>query len=90
VWAASIVMADPLTEDSTQVTGIEWDDIVQTFATYRSDQSFAMGIGRRPTNRRSQYVDAPTLHLFIKTGREGLMPIMQEKLAIAIAEKCFS
>jgi len=83
-------MADPLTEDSTQVTGIEWDDIVQTFATYRSDQSFAMGIGRRPTNRRSQYVDAPTLHLFIKTGREGLMPIMQEKLAIAIAEKCFS
>ena len=90
MWAASIVKADPLTKDSTQVAGIEWDDIVQTLATYRSDQSLAMCLGRRHTNGRSQYVDAPTLHFFIETGREGLMPIMQEKLSIAIAGKCFS
>lgn len=71
------------------MTGIEWDDLVQTFATYRSDQSFAMSIGRWHRNRQAQYVDAPTLHLFIQTNREGRMPIMQEKLAIAIARKCF-
>jgi hypothetical protein len=39
-------------------------------------------------DRRSQYVDAQTFRLFIKAGREGLMPIMQEKLAIAVAGKC--
>ena len=68
--------------------GAEWDDVVQTFTTYGSDQSFAMCIGGRHTNRRSQYVDAPTRHFFIETGREGLVPIMQEKLVIKIAGKC--
>lgn len=48
-----------------------------------------MSIGGRHANRRSQYVDAPTLHLFIEAGRESLMPIMKEKLAIAVAGKYF-
>jgi hypothetical protein len=34
-------------------------------------------------------VDAPTLYLFIEAGRESLMPIMKEKLTIAVAEKRF-
>jgi hypothetical protein len=33
--AANISMSDPCTEDFEQVRGIESDDIVQTFATYR-------------------------------------------------------
>ena len=49
-----------------------------------------MSIGGRHANGRSQYVDAPTLHLFVEAGRESLMPIMKEKLAIAIARKRFS
>ena len=36
------------------------NDIVQTLATYTSNQPLAMRVGRRHTNRRSQYVDAPT------------------------------
>ena len=90
VWAAAIVVADPFTEDLVQMSRIERNDVVQTFATNGSDQSFAMCVGRRHTNRRSQYVDAPTLHLFIETGGEGLMPIMQEKLAITIVGECFA
>jgi hypothetical protein len=35
-------------------------------------------------------VDAPALCLFIETGLESLVPIMQKKLAIMIARKSFS
>jgi hypothetical protein len=68
VWAAGIVVVDPFTEDSAQMSRIERHDVVQTFATNGSDQSFAMCVGRRHANSRSQYVEAPTLHFFIETG----------------------
>jgi hypothetical protein len=35
-------------------------------------------------------VDAPTLHLFVRTGGEGLISIMKEKLAITITGECFA
>ena len=67
----------------------EYDDIVQAFAAYRPNQPFTMSIGGRHPNRRSQHVDAPTLHFCIEAGRESLMPIVKEKLAIGVAGKRF-
>jgi hypothetical protein len=82
-------MLRPLMKNSSEMFIADCDDIVQTFAAYRPNQSFTMSIGGRHANGRSQYVDAPTLYLFIKAGRESLMPIMKEKLAIAVAGKSF-
>jgi hypothetical protein len=61
------------------VTRIEWDDIVEAFSAYRSNQPFAMGVGRGHANGRFQHVYAPALNFFIQTGRERLVPIMKEK-----------
>ena len=82
-------MLDPLTKNFSQMCVAKCDDIVQTFAAYCPNQPFTMSIGGRHANRRSQYVDAPTLHLFIEAGRESLMAIVKEKLAIAVAGKRF-
>jgi hypothetical protein len=86
----SIVMADPLPKDPSQVTSVEGDEIVQTFAAYSSNQSFAMSVGRWRTNRRSQDVYAPVLNFFIQTGRESLVSIMKKELVILIAGKLYS
>lgn len=67
----------------------EGDDIIQTFAAYRPNEPFTMSIRGRHANGRSQYVDAPTLRLFIEAGRESLMSIMKEEPAIAVAGKRF-
>ena len=48
---ASIVVPNPLTKDSSQMQNIQRDDIVEAFATYGSDEPFAMSIGRRHSNR---------------------------------------
>ena len=55
MWTAGIVVADPFTEDSTQMSRIERDDVVQTFTTNASDQSFAMcvGVGLRTGDRNT-------------------------------------
>lgn len=88
--AASIVMSHPLTKNSPKMRCIEWDDIVQAFATDRPNQPFAMGIGRRHSNRRPQNVDTPALYRLVQTGRERLVSIMQEEFIIAIAGKRFA
>jgi hypothetical protein len=82
-------MAGPLTKGSAQVRYVKWDEIVQAFTTYASNQPFAMSIGGGHTNRRSQYVDAPALDRFIQTGRERLVSIVQQKLVILIAREGF-
>jgi hypothetical protein len=45
------------------MSSIERDDLVKTFVTNGSDQSFAIWVGRRHTNRRSQCVNAAALAL---------------------------
>ena len=64
--------------------------MVQAFATDRPNKRFAMGIGRRHTNRRPQNVDIPALYSLVQTGRERLVSIMQEEFRIAIARKRFA
>src|ERR1017187_8026186 len=56
--SAAMVMRDPLTTDAPQVAGIEWNDKVQTLATYGRDQSFAMSISCGHANGGFQHVDA--------------------------------
>ena len=68
---------------------IEWDDIVQAFPAYGSNQPFAMSVGGWHVNGRFQYADAPALHRVIQTGRKGIVPIMKEKLTILITRKRF-
>jgi hypothetical protein len=85
--ASAIVMANPLTKDSSQMRCVEWDDIVQTFATDGSNQAFTMSVGGRHANGRFQDVDAPAPNLTIQTSGESLVPIMKNKLAVLIAWK---
>jgi hypothetical protein len=87
--ASAIVMANPLTKDSSQMRCVEWDDIVQTFATDGSNQAFTMSVGGRHANGRFQDVDAPAPNLTIQTSGESLVPIMKNKLAVLIAWKRF-
>lgn len=68
---------------------IERDHIVQAFATYGANQTFAMSIGGGHTNGQSQDVDAPAPYLLVEAGRESLVPIMQKELAILIARQRF-
>jgi hypothetical protein len=68
---------------------VEWDDIVQTFATDGSNQAFTMSVGGRHANGRFQDVDAPAPNLTIQTSGESLVPIMKNKLAVLIAWKRF-
>ena len=87
---ATIVMTHPLTKASSQVRCIKRNDIVQAFATDRADQPFAMSVGGRHVNRRSQYPYAPAFYFLIETARESLVPIMKQKLVILIAGKRLS
>jgi hypothetical protein len=48
-----------------------------------------MSVGGRRSNRRSQDVDTPALDRLVQTGRERLIPIMKQELAVAIAGKPF-
>ena len=84
---ASIVVPGPLTKGSPHVRCVQWDEIVQAFASYASNQPFAMSVGGGHTNRRSQYVDAPAFDRLIQTGRERLVSIVQKKLVVLIARK---
>ena len=86
---ASIVVAGPLAKGSPHVRCVQWDEIVQAFASYASNQPFAMSVGGGHTNRRSQYVDAPAFDRLIQTGRERLVSIVQKKLVVLIARKGF-
>jgi hypothetical protein len=42
---ASIVVIGPLTKGSPQMSGVQRNEIVPAFATYASNQPFAMSIG---------------------------------------------
>jgi hypothetical protein len=53
MWAASIVMGNPLPQDSPQMLFAQRDDPVQTLSSYRADQAFAIGIRLWRLNRRS-------------------------------------
>src|SRR5436305_5452258 len=88
--ATGIVVTRPLTQDSSQVQCAEWDQVVQAFATYSANQTFAMSIGGRRMNGRSQHGDTPALDLFVEVGRESLMPIVQKEFAILITGQRFS
>jgi hypothetical protein len=72
------------------VMGSERDDAVQAFATYGADQPFAMGVGRRHSNRGSRDADAPSLRRLNQAVRESLVSVMQEKPAITILGQGFS
>ena len=83
-------MTRPLTQDSSQVQCVEWDQVVQAFATYSANQTFAMSIGGRCTNGRSQDGDTPALDLFVEVSRERFMSIVQKEFTILIAGQRFS
>jgi hypothetical protein len=55
VWAAMIVVHDPLGQHTPKMPFTERDHEVQTLAPNCSDQPFAVGILLRRPNRRFQY-----------------------------------
>src|ERR1700760_2292168 len=84
---ASIVMTGPLTKGSPQMRCVQWNEIVQAFAAYASNQPFAMSISRGYTNRRSQHMDAPAFDRLVQTGRERLVSVVQKKFVVLIARE---
>jgi len=48
---ATVLVRNPLTKGSPQLRFVQWDEIVQAFAAYASNQPFAMSVGGGRTNR---------------------------------------
>jgi hypothetical protein len=45
VWTAAVVVADPFVKYPTEMALCERDQEIQALASYRANESFAMGIG---------------------------------------------
>ena len=45
VWTTAIVVADPFVKYPTEMALCERDQEIQALASYRANESFAMGIG---------------------------------------------
>jgi hypothetical protein len=55
MWAAAIVMRDPLVKPLAQVPVTEWNHEVAAFASDRADQAFAECVRLRCPKRRLEY-----------------------------------
>ncbi len=80
VWAALVVMANPLSQYQSQMPLAEWNQEVQTLAPERSHQPFAVRIRLGSPNWRPQHSEAECFQLPIQISREDRIAVMNHKL----------
>ena len=90
MWAAFVVMANPLFQHYSQMTLTEGNQEVQTLAPDRSHQPFAVGVGLRRPNRRPQYPETKSFQFPIQAGRKDRIAVMNEELALTITRQGFT
>jgi len=56
--ASFIIVSDPGPQDSTELSFVERNHEIQALSSYRSHQSFTVGIGLRCPDRRTQYSES--------------------------------
>jgi len=79
MWATTIVVTHPFGQDSPQMPLIERNDMVETLATRRPDQSLAERVRLRYAHRCCQDAKIHRSHCVINTGREHRIAIVHEK-----------
>jgi hypothetical protein len=70
MWTGMIVMCDPLRKDPSQVSFAQRNHEVQALAAHCADQSFAICVGLRRSDRRSQNLQPHILNRLIDLTRE--------------------
>src|SRR5438874_298369 len=54
MWTGVIIVANPLTQNGSQMFLTKWDHEVQTLPSHRSNQSLTVGVGLRCSDRSAQ------------------------------------
>lgn len=90
VWAALVVMANPLSQYHSQMPLAEWNQEVQTLAPERSHQPFAVRIRLGSPNWRPQHSEAECFQFPIQISRENRIAVMNQKLVQMFTGNRFS
>jgi len=77
--APLVVVSDPLRQDPAQLFLTQWNHEIQTFATYCSYQTFAVGVRLGCAHRRAQLPHPKSLELFVHLGCEDRVAVPYEK-----------
>src|SRR5262249_48543635 len=73
---ALIVMANPITQNGTQMLFSKWNHAVQTLPPHRSDQSFTVGIGLWSPDWCAQNIQAQISNRVVDALGEDLVTVM--------------
>jgi hypothetical protein len=79
VRADSVVVADVLGDDALEVPGVEYENVVEAFATQRAEEALAHGVHVRRAHRRSDHTDAGGARERIEGGPELVVAIANQE-----------
>ena len=81
-----IIVSHPRPQDSTEMSFVAWHDEVQALSSYRSHQSFTVGIRLRCPDRRTQYSQSEgVLYFCVQLRRKDRIAVVDEELTGMIA-----
>src|SRR4029077_3189184 len=86
MWASFIIVSHPGPQDSTELSFVERDHEIQALSSYRSHQSFTVGIRLRCPDRRTQYSESEgAFHFRVQLRRKDGIAVVDEELIGMIA-----
>jgi len=83
--APSVVMRNPLCQDSAQVFLAQRNHEIQTFPAYSSHQSFTIGVCLWRSRGRVQHPQSKSLELLVHLCREDRITLMDQETVGMIA-----
>ena len=88
MWASFIIVSHPGPQGSTELSFVERDHEIQALSSYRSHQSFTIGIRLRFSDRRTQYSESEgAFHFRVQLRRKDGIAVVDEELIGMIARK---
>jgi hypothetical protein len=84
MWASFIIVSHPGPQGSTELSFVERDHEIQALSSYRSHQSFTVGIRLRCPDRRTQYSESEgAFHFRVQLrGKDGIAVVDEELIGM--------